>query len=153
MCATPASRDKRPFPGLGAHLFFMTCRIRYSRAASWPPNACKRRVRRFPSSSMQCRIRYSRAASCPAGACNRHLGQFPSSSMQYVRQSRPSPHASSSSTLFATSSVASGPRPWQSHSSDVSGMRSTLSHTCDRPFLARAKRSNLARGGARAMVA
>ena len=41
----------------------------------------------------------------------------------------------------------SGPRSWQSHSSDVSGMLSTLSHTCDRPFSARAKGSNLARGG------
>ena len=44
-------------------------------------------------------------------------------------------------------------RPWQSHSSDVSATRSTRSHTCDQPLLARAKRSNLARGGARAMVA
>jgi hypothetical protein len=71
-------------------------------------------------------------------------------------------------------------RPWQSHavtdvtvtmSRSLAGMRedrrmqmvqpnllpaprnSTPSHTCDHPFLARAKRSNLARGGARAEVA
>ena len=52
---------------------------------------------------------------------------------------------------------AAGPstlRPWQSHASDdVSATRSTRSHTCDQPLLARAKRSNIARGGARAMVA